>query len=195
PLSTTRFPYTTLFRSVELTYSRNFGPVNFTGSANFATLKNKVTHVADDVDFISGDAGFQNMGAVTRIQVGHSYNEFFGYVSDGVFQNQEEIDAYRNAEGELIQPNAQPGDFRWVDINGDGVITTDNLDRAFLGTSLPKYTFGVTLNFAYKHFDLMVFANGAGGNKIFQGLRRLDIANANYTTAVLNRWKIGRAHV
>src|SRR5690606_41781985 len=84
PLSTTRFPYTTLFRSVELTYSRNFGPVNFTGSANFATLKNKVTHVADDVDFISGDAGFQNMGAVTRIQVGHSYNEFFGYVSDGI---------------------------------------------------------------------------------------------------------------
>jgi TonB-linked SusC/RagA family outer membrane protein len=173
---------------VELKYSRNFGPVNFTGSANFATLKNKVTHVADDVDFISGDAGFQNMGAVTRIQVGHSYNEFFGYVSDGIFQNQEEIDAYRNAEGELIQPNAQPGDFRWVDINGDGVITTDNLDRAFLGTSLPKYTFGVTLNFAYKNFDLMVFANGAGGNKIFQGLRRLDIANANYTTAVLKRW-------
>ena len=173
---------------VEVKYAHNLGPVNFSATANFATLKNKVTYVASDVDFIDGDAGFQNMGSVTRTQVGHSYNEFFGYVSDGIFQNEAEIDAYRNADGELIQPNARPGDFRWVDVNGDGIITTDNLDRAFLGTSLPKYTFGVTLNFAYRNFDLMVFANGAGGNKIFQGLRRLDISNANYTTAVLNRW-------
>lgn len=173
---------------LELKYSRDLGPVSFSAAGNFATLKNKVTYVASDVDFISGDASFQNMGAVTRTQVGHSYNEFFGYVADGIFQNEAEIDAYRNADGELLQPNARPGDFRWVDVNGDGMITTDNLDRAFLGTSLPKYTFGLTLNFGYRNFDLMVFANGAGGNKIFQGLRRLDIANANYTTAVLNRW-------
>ena len=87
-----------------------------------------------------------------------------------------------------MQPDARPGDFRWVDIDGNGEITDDDLDRTFLGTNLPKYTFGVTLNFAYKGFDLMMFANGAGGNKIFQGLRRLDIGMANYSTAVLGRW-------
>lgn len=173
---------------VELKYTGTIGPVNFSAAGNIATLKNEVTYVASDVDFIDGDASFQNMGSVTRTQIGHSYNEFFGYVSDGIFQNQAEIDAYKNDNETLIQPNAKPGDFRWVDINGDGMITTDNLDRAFLGTSIPKYTFGFTLNFDYKNFDLMVFANGAGGNKIFQGLRRLDIANANYTTDVLNRW-------
>lgn len=173
---------------VEVKYSHKFGPVNFSASGNFATLKNKVTYVASDVDFIDGDAGFQNMGSVTRTEVGHSYNEFFGYVTDGIFQNQAEVDAYRNQDGSLIQPNARPGDFRWVDVNGDGMITSDNLDRDFLGTSIPKYTFGFTVNLDYKNFDLMIFANGAGGNMIFQGLRRLDIANANYTTAVLNRW-------
>lgn len=173
---------------LELKYHRDLGPVRFSGSASFATLKNKVTYVATDVNYIAGDASFQNMGTVTRTQVGHSYNEFYGYVTDGIFQTQEEIDAYVNKDGDPIQPNAKPGDFKWKDLDGNGVISDDDGDRTFLGTSLPKYTFGFTLNFQYKNFDLMVFATGAGGNKIFQGLRRLDIGRANYTTAVLGRW-------
>jgi TonB-linked SusC/RagA family outer membrane protein len=173
---------------VELKYRRKLGPINLVASGNFATLKNVVTYVASDVNFIAGDAGFQNMGSVTRTQVGHSYNEFFGYQSAGIFQNMDEINAYQNADGDPIQPNAMPGDFKWVDKNGDGTITNDDLDKTFLGTSLPKFTFGVTLNFEYKGFDLMVFTNGAGGHKIFQGLRRLDIDRANFSQAVLGRW-------
>ncbi|NOS94353.1 MAG: SusC/RagA family TonB-linked outer membrane protein, partial [Cyclobacteriaceae bacterium] len=173
---------------IEMKYRHKIGPVDFSSNANFATLKNEVSYVASDVNFISGDAGFQSMGTVTRTQVGHSYNEFFGYQNAGIFQNQSEIDAYVNKSGTKIQPNAKPGDFKWVDINNDGVISDDDKDKTFLGTSLPKYTFGITLNFAYKGFDLMIFANGAGGNKIFQGLRRLDVAEANFSTRVLNRW-------
>lgn len=86
----------------------------------------------------------------------------------------------------MIQPDARPGDFRWTDSNGDGTINDD--DRVFLGSSLPTYNYGFTLNLDYKGFDFMAFAQGAGGNKIFQGLRRLDVGNANYQTDALGRW-------
>jgi hypothetical protein len=126
------------------------------------------------------------MGAVTRTQVGQAYNTFYGYQTAGIFQNMADVNAYKNASGGLIQPNAVPGDFRWVDTNGDGTITA--ADEKFLGSPLPKYTFGLTLNLEYKGFDLMVFTQGAAGNKIFQGLRRLDIGTANYQTDALGRW-------
>jgi TonB-dependent starch-binding outer membrane protein SusC len=173
---------------LELSYTKTFGQVNFSVNGNVAYLKNQVTHVAADTNFISGDASFQTMGAITRTQVGQPYNAFFGYKSNGVFQNQAEINAYKDKNGNLIQPNAKPGDFRWLDLNGDGKITSDNLDKTFLGSSFPKYTFGLTFNVDYKSFDLMVFLQGTAGSKIFQGLRRLDILNANFQTKILGRW-------
>jgi hypothetical protein len=170
---------------VELGYSNKFAGVNFSANANFAYLKNKVTYVAADSKYIDGGAGFQSMGNVTRTEVGQSYNSFYGYKTDGIFQNEAEINDYKTTGG-LIQPNARPGDFRWKDINGDGVINAD--DKTFLGSNLPKYTFGATLNADYKGFDVMLFAQGAAGNKIFQGIRRLDIGNSNYQTKALSRW-------
>lgn len=171
---------------VELGYHKKFGQLNFSANGNIAYLKNKVTYVASDANYITGDASFQSMGAVTRTQEGQSYNSFYGYRTAGIFQTESEINAYTNSTGGLIQPNARPGDFRWEDTDGDGTIT--DKDKTFLGTSLPKYTFGLTMNFDYKGFDLMVFAQGAAGNKIFQGLRRLDIGNANWQTVALSRW-------
>ncbi len=171
---------------LEMTYRKRLGDVNFSVSGNVAYLQNKVTFVATDAKFINGDAGFQSMGTVTRTEVGQSYNSFYGFKTAGIFQNKAEIAAYTNAAGKVIQPNAVPGDFRWVDTDGDGAIT-DN-DKQYLGSSIPKYTYGVTLNVDYKGFDLMVFAQGAAGNKIFQGLRRLDIGNSNYQTIALSRW-------
>ena len=67
-------------------------------------------------------------------------------------------------------------------------------DYAYLGNSLPKFTYGLTVNLNYKNFDLMVFGQGQGGNKIFQGLRRLDIPDSNYQTAALGRWH-GEEHL
>lgn len=168
----------------ELGYKKRINDFNLSVNANMATIKNEVDYLGP-VPYYNGP-GFQSMGPVTRTQVGQAYNSFYGYQTAGVFQNQEEINAYTNASGGLIQPNAVPGDFRWKDVNGDGTITAD--DKKFLGSPLPKMTFGFTINMDYKNFDMMIFAQGAAGNKIFQGLRRLDIGNANYSTEVLSRW-------
>jgi len=118
--------------------------------------------------------------------VGQSYNSFYGFKTNGIFQNEEEVTAYANSAGVVIQPNARPGDFKWVDTDGDGSIT--DADKQFLGSNIPKYTYGLTLNLDYKGFDFMAFAQGAAGSKIFQGLRRLDVGNANYQTEALGRW-------
>lgn len=172
---------------VELGYRRKFGEFNFSANGNLSYLKNEVTFLGQGKTFITqGTAGFQSMGEVTRTSVGQSYNSFYGFHTAGIFQSIEEINAYTNGAGSLIQPNARPGDFRWTDTDGDGAITND--DKQYLGSPLPKYTFGLTINMDYKGFDFMAFAQGATGNKIFQGLRRLDIPNANYQTDALTRW-------
>lgn len=172
---------------LELGYNRNFGDFNFSANGNVSYLENEVTFLGEEKEFITnGAAGFQSMGDITRTQVGEAYNSFYGFRTAGIFQNRAEINSYTSANGNIIQPNAVPGDFRWVDTNGDGTISDD--DKQFLGSPLPKYTFGLTINMNYKAFDFMVFTQGAAGNKIFQGLRRLDMQNANYSTRALSRW-------
>lgn len=173
---------------LELGYKKKFGELNVSINGSLSYLKNKVTYISADttVKFLAGGAAFQSMGEVTRIAVDQSINSFYGYKTNGIFQNEAEILAYTGVNGEVLQPNARPGDFKWTDVNNDGKINEN--DRTYLGTNLPKYTFGLTLNMDYKAFDLMIFAQGAAGNKIFQGLRRLDIGNANYQTKALERW-------
>jgi outer membrane receptor protein involved in Fe transport len=171
---------------IELGYRKKIGQFNFSANGNLAYLKNKVTFVAADANYINGGAAFQSMGTVTRIQVGQSYNAFYGFKSAGIFQNYAEIGNNKNSAGVVVQPNAKPGDFRWVDTDGNGII--NDLDKQFLGNSIPKYTFGLTLNLEYKGFDFMVFLQGTAGSKIFQGLQRLDIMNSNYQTKALGRW-------
>lgn len=172
---------------LELGYSKDFGDFKFSANGNLTYLNNEVTYLGQDKEFItSGVAGFQSMGEITRTQVGQPYNSFYGFRTNGIFQTQEEVNNYTDSNGNVIQPDAVPGDFRWVDTNNDGQITDD--DKQFLGSPLPDYTFGLTLNFNYKNWDFMVFTQGAAGNQIFQGLRRLDILNANYRTEALSRW-------
>ena len=172
---------------IELGYNTNIGDFNISANANFSYLENEVTYLGDGIDFLSGGATIQSGNyPITRTAVGRSFNEFYGFKTNGIFQNQADINNYVNSQGQVIQPNAVPGDFRWTDINDDGAIT--EADRHFLGSSIPKYNFGFTINLDYKNFDMLIFSQGAAGNKIFQGLRRLDITNANYQTEALGRW-------
>lgn len=173
---------------LEMGYNNYIGDFHFSVNANGSYLKNVVTYVAADTNFIGGGASFQSMGTVTRTQVGQPYNSFWGYKRVGIFQNEQQIQDYKNKDGQLIQPNARPGDFMWADLDGDGKITSGDLDKTFLGSNIPKYTFGFTINMEYKGFDFMAFAQGVAGNKIFQGLRRLDILTSNYATKALSRW-------
>lgn len=170
---------------IELGYRKRIGEVNLSLNANVSFVQNEVTYIGT-VDHLTGPTVQSGAFPITRSEVGEAFNSFYGYQTAGIFQNQEEVNAYTNADGNLMQPNAQPGDFRWKDINDDGTINDD--DRTFIGNPLPDYTFGFTVNVEYKGFDVLVFAQGAAGNQIYQGLRRLDIGYANYQTEALGRW-------
>ena len=172
---------------LEVGFRKKIGQVNCSINANLSKVRNEVTSLLQGQQFITDGERFQSStDPITRTAVGESINSFFGYQNLGIFQNANEINAYTNSGGTLIQPNAVPGDFKWQDTNGDGKI--DANDRVFLGKPTPDYTFGFTLNLEYKGIDFTLFAQGVAGNQIFQGYRRLDIAYANYQTTALGRW-------
>jgi TonB-linked SusC/RagA family outer membrane protein len=171
---------------LELGYHKTLGEVKVGVDANVSHMTNKVTFLGNAQQYLLGQ-NFQNIeGGITRTTVGQAFNSFYGYQNMGIFQTQAEVDGYVSSTGQKIQPNAKPGDFKWADLDGNGTIT--DLDRTYIGNPTPTWQFGLTLNLAYKGFDLVVFGQGQAGNKIFQGLHRLDIENSNYTTKVLTRW-------
>ncbi|MEN8155907.1 MAG: TonB-dependent receptor [Bacteroidota bacterium] len=103
-------------------------------------------------------AGTIQAGSICLNDVGHPIGSFYGYVTDGIFQNQEEIDG-------TAQPDARPGDIRYLDLNGDGTIT--DYDRTFIGNPQPKLFYGINFNAQYKGFDLYLFFQGSYGNQVF----------------------------
>ncbi len=172
---------------IELGYDRSFNEIDFRAAGNVTYLTNEITYLGNGVEFLSGGNYFQASSyPITRTAVGQPINSFYGFRMLGIFQNEADVFSHVDAAGDLIQPNAQPGDIIWDDLNGDGEITED--DRTFIGNPTPSWTYGLTINTGYKNFDLLIFGQGAAGNMIFQGLRRLDISNANYPAEALDRW-------
>ncbi|WP_375437761.1 SusC/RagA family TonB-linked outer membrane protein [uncultured Hymenobacter sp.] len=142
----------------------------FTYGADFTltTIKNEVTSLPVRGQVLEGTE------LLTRSEVGRSLGEFYLIPFDGIFQTQEEVNNYTNAQGTIIQPYASPGDVRYRDTNGDGVIS--NSDAVYSGKSLPNLLLGLNLTAAYKGFDLSVFFNSSSGNKIFNQAR-VDLEN------------------
>ena len=171
---------------VELGYHKTISGVKFDVKGNVSHLQNTVTFISNTETYYKGASLQSSQLELSRVQVGHAIGSFYGYQIDGIFQTQAEVNSYQNKNGQLLQPNAQPGDFRWADLNGDGAITTD--DRTFIGDPTPDWSFGFTANASYEGFDFLIFGQGVGGNEIYNGLRRLDIATANYSTKALSRW-------
>jgi TonB-linked SusC/RagA family outer membrane protein len=171
---------------VEVGYSKQIGNVHLTLNGNASYLQNEITDLGNGVLYRTG-ASFQSSDyELSRTAIGHPIGAFYGFVNEGIFQNQAEVNSYVNKEGGLIQPNAKPGDFKWADLNSDGKI--DQADRTFIGDPTPTWSYGFTATATYKGFDLTVFGQGAAGNDIFNGLRRLDLPAANWSTAALGRW-------
>lgn len=167
-------------------YSNNDNEFTYGGSLNISTNKNEVTAINNDEKKIYGvSVGPSGMKQITMAEVGQPIAFFNGLETDGIFQNQAEIDAH-SFDGELIQKQASPGDFRYVDQNNDGVI--DSSDRIYLGDPHPDYTYGINLNMGYKGFDMSLFFYGVGGNQIIDATRRYDLSAANYSNEFLNRW-------
>jgi TonB-linked SusC/RagA family outer membrane protein len=174
-------------QELSLSYHKAVGKFfNIGVEGNISHIQNVVTYLGNGQQFLDG-AGFQNInGSITRTTVGQAYNSFFGYQTMGIFQTQADVNNYVSSTGAKIQPKAVPGDFKFADLNGDGVI--NDADRTYIGNPTPSWIYGLTVNLTYQNWDLRIFGQGQGGNKIFQGLRRLDIANSNYSTKALGRW-------
>jgi hypothetical protein len=102
-----------------------------------------------------------------------------------VFQTEEEVNAYNSKAGKLIQPDAKPGDVRYVDLNGDGVI--GNEDRTMIGDPNPDFIYGFNVSLDYKGFDFLVQASGVAGNQLVQSYRGPG-GRANYSSEILGRW-------
>lgn len=153
-------------------------------SVNGGVNQNKVLKVAT-----GGNPIYDYLGAnvITRTMVGQPIGEFFGREVIGVFQSAADIAGYTNKNGVVIQPTAKPGDFKYKDMNGDGVI--DDKDRAVLGNPNPKFIFGINTSVTYKRFDLMLDLQGVSGVSIYNGNFALRYGGENYTKDFYdNRW-------
>jgi hypothetical protein len=142
---------------IELGYKNNFGDLGFNASLVFTSIKNELTKITDDVDFF--DAGDTRIGAITRNMVGQPMSAFWGYKVIGLFQDDADVD------NSPTQDDAEPGVFKFDDLDGDGEITPD--DRQVLGKPNPDFTYGLNLGLNYKGFDLSAFIYGSQGNDIF----------------------------
>ena len=169
---------------IDLGYRGSAGDFNYGIKANASYNVNKLTKLADDSSYIITSS--HKIGSLTRGEVGEVFPYFWGWKTDGVFQNWDEVNSYVNSEGGLIQPNAQPGDFRWKDINGDGVIN-DN-DRTKLGKGIPDWTFGLTITMDWKGFDFSMLLQGQLGAQTLNVTRRTDLYYINLPKSILNRW-------
>lgn len=140
-----------------LIYRNRKNPLKFELEANLSTLNNEVTQL--------GVSNTPYTTAFTRTEVGREVGSFYGYVYEGIFQSQEEIDNRRNANGDFInQPGAKPGDVAYADLNNDGEITSE--DRTYLGSGMPSFNFGFNARLEWKNFDLSIATYGAADFKV-----------------------------
>ena len=170
---------------LEAAYRFRVSDWNFRIGGNLTYLKNKLIEYGNESGWANLDS-FQGTGTISRAQNGKPFPYFYGYKTAGVFQNMDEVNAYTNSKGELIQPNAVPGDVRFVDVDGSGSIDAD--DRTDIGKGMPDWTYGLNLNVSWKNFDLSMMWQGTMGNDIYDATRRTDISATNLPSWMLNRW-------
>lgn len=170
---------------LEAAYKFRVSDWNFRVSANASYLKNKLIEYGNESGWENLDS-FQGAGDISRAENGKPFPFFYGYKTAGIFQNTDEVKAYKNDKGELLQPTAVPGDVRFVDVDGNGII--DANDRTDIGKGMPDWTFGFNLGVSWKNFDLNMMWQGTAGNDIYDATRRTDIATSNLPSWMLNRW-------
>lgn len=191
-------PITSGFEDTTTTYTnagkvRNQGiemslhTINLTGELGWETNltatynKNKIKDLNSDVPYYINQI---NNSYVTMLAKDYPINVFYGYVTDGIFQNQSEVNTH------AVQPGAEPGDIRFRDLNNDGVI--NDSDRTVIGNPNPSWLFSMNNSLSYKGFELSVFLQGIAGNKIYNAnnIDNTGMAAAyNQTTDVLKRWQ------
>ena len=139
----------------------NIGDFNYGVGLNLSSVKNKAITLNGDYIY----TGSHNGDYIIRNEAGQLISQFYGYVVDGIFQNETEVRSYTSQTGELMQPNAQPGDFRYKDLNNDGTI--DENDKTYIGNPFPDLMMGINLNASWKNFDFLAQFYGTFGNDIY----------------------------
>jgi hypothetical protein len=172
-----------------LGYRKVIGDFNFSVNGNFSYNKNKVLHIPTVDSIIHGPTGvlYTNFEEIYRAMDGYPLSFFWGYETDGIFQDTAQINHYTNNDGIVIQPNAKPGDVIFKDLNGDGVINSD--DKTMIGNPWPKFVYGFSFNAEYKGFDFSVILQGVYGNDIANGISSMNTFSPNKTIDALDRWK------
>jgi len=158
-------------------------------TANLAYNDNEVIHIANEEKIIHGPNNVLSQGTseLFRAEVGHPIGYFWGYKTDGILQNQADIDAYVNADGNPYFDDLRAGDIRFVDLNGDGVI--DDNDKTELGDPLPDFIFGLQLNAEFKGVYASATFTGQAGMQVMKSYRSFaDQFKQNYTTEIFDRW-------
>lgn len=169
-------------------YRQNAGSFKWSADVNFATLNNSVTSLGEGGRPIVKDFSEGSNNAATRTEIGETLAYFWGFKTDGIFQDKQAIEA------SPMKGLAIPGDRRYVDTKKDGKI--DGNDRVNLGNGLPNFIFGGTFRASYKGFDASILLQGQAGNKIANNTRRYlyDIRNyngqgvQNVSQEMMNRW-------
>jgi len=166
---------------IALNYSdKTSGGLRYSIGGNFNYNVNKVASVKQGYEGMQGGS-LGNGQIAKRLEAGQPLGAFWLYEVDGVWQSQEEIDNNPH------RSEARPGHLRYKDVNGDGVI--DDRDKKFMGTYIPKFNYGININLDYKNFDLNISGYGAGGNKIYNGIKNTRLGGENITVETFNsRW-------
>ncbi|SDL60982.1 SusC/RagA family TonB-linked outer membrane protein [Siphonobacter aquaeclarae] len=165
---------------LELGYRKTSGDFTWHVGANATLIRNEVTRLATAGGFLAGPLYGRGTQEVTRTYQGHPYGTFYGYRTSGLYQTQAQIDSDPNIAKDTRRDQGQirPGDVRFVDLNGDGLI--DDKDRTILGSPQPKITYGLNAGVTYKQFDLSLFFVGVGGVSIYNA-DRMQGLDASYS--------------
>jgi TonB-linked SusC/RagA family outer membrane protein len=178
-------------------WNDQIGDFKYGLSVSLAYNKNKVTEINSSDSILHGQSNVlsQGTGEMYRAEVGYPMGFFYGFKTDGVFQDSAEVEAFtrgkasyyrKDRNGNLVN-TIKPGDQRYVDMNGDTII--DDKDKVMIGDPNPHYILGVQLNLEYKGFYIQATGNGAFGMQVAKSYRSfVDGAKQNYTIDVYDRW-------
>lgn len=170
---------------IAIDYGKYTGEFNYGIKLNGSFNKNVVTRIANAEGIIHGedDVLSEGTGEMYRVQEGYPIGYFYGLKTEGVFQNQAQIDATK-----VKLEDSKPGDLIFVDANGDGKIDVDT-DRTMIGNPHPDFTAGLNIWLSYKGFDFNFTGYGAFGQEIAKSYRSFaDSPRENYTTDIYEFW-------
>ncbi len=156
------------------TWKDKIGKLNYSVSLNGTTIDNEVLALGNDNSYIVS-------GTYHRTAVGHPVGSIYGYVQEGIYQNQAEIENHAKTSW-----TSMPGDIKYKDLNGDNKIT--DADRDFIGSTIPTFMCGLSLSANYSNFDFSIDFNGVFGSKIVNTKKLPSYAQFNFYTTTLNRW-------